>query len=107
MAHETQYPRRRDVRDMLLQISSLLEYKGFVDTDGEIVTTAEAETDYGLEFVPYVDFDREFLAQVRDLMRDGADLAGALFAIANAEEVEEEMAEQAAAPMLQIPFRAF
>ena len=83
------YPRRRDVREMLLSISKLLDQHGYIEVDGEIVSRDEAAEDHGFDLVPHVDFDKDFLNEVRDLMRDGVCMADALFAIANSEEVEE------------------
>lgn len=75
-----QWPRRRDVRDMLLAIAALMDRNGFIEVDGEIVTPEKA---------PYVDFNLEMLTQIRDLMRDGVSLGDALLAVANAEETSE------------------
>lgn len=59
MSHE--YPRRRDVRERLLDIYEVL-HANFDDL---------AE-----------DFDRDFLTEVRDLMRDGIDLETAVVVVA-------------------------
>lgn len=62
---EKPYPRRRDVRRLLLQLSDLLDRYGIVD-------------DPDVDIVPYADFDREFLSELRDMMRDGMTLGEAL-----------------------------
>lgn len=87
-----EWPRRRDVREMLLTIGKVLTKNAFFDIDGELLSRDEME-DKGYAVITSQDFDRDFLTEVRDLVRDGSCLANALLAIAGAEEAEEPLLE--------------
>lgn len=70
---EKQYPRRRDVREMLAQLYAALDARvTAVEFEGTIVPAEFTGT------VPATDFDRDFLNDVRDIMRDGFDFMGAV-----------------------------
>lgn len=67
-----QFPRRRDVRERLLSIYDVL-HANFDPADG--------------------DFDRDYLTEVRDLLREGADLEPSIL-LAGPDEPKIEMSEE-------------
>lgn len=81
------YPRRRDVRARLQQLHETLRAEAHYELDGELHTTASL-VDSGVTIIDIVDYDRDFLTAVRDLMRDGVFLEDAVMAVAFGDEDE-------------------
>lgn len=87
------YPRRRDVRARLKELHEALRAEAIYEHAGVLMSEADFEAN-GFDTVEIVDYDRDFITAVRDLMRAGANLEDAVMVVPRGDEDEAtEVAE--------------